>query len=47
MGQDPHLASSVDNLAVILDVLVHHALRESRFDRRVVRVHEMVLERMH
>lgn len=46
MRQDPHLASSVDNLAVILDVFVHHALRESRFDRRVVRVHEVVLERM-
>lgn len=45
MGQDPHLASSIDNVAVILDALVHHALRKRRFNRRVVRVHEMVLER--
>ena len=38
------LSCGVDNMTIILDALIHHALRKCRLDSGVIRVHKMILE---
>ncbi len=43
MQRTTHLTSRINDMTIVFDALVHHTFSESRFDRRVIGVHEVVL----
>jgi len=40
------LTSRIDDMTIVFDALIHHTFSESRFDCRVIGVHEVVLNEL-